>query len=92
MLHAEQNLCSLFNRGEVKTVALTISPCKSCMALLCAHGVEEVYFRDYYHRCKMSEQIADFYGVIFQQVPGVIQVKQELKIEFTPSDHVPSKE
>ena len=48
MLHAEVNLCSLFTRGNVKLVACTTKPCTSCMQMLCAYGVKEVYFRDDY--------------------------------------------
>jgi dCMP deaminase len=48
MLHAEVNLCSLFTRGNVRLVACTTKPCTSCMQMLCAYGVKEVYYRDDY--------------------------------------------
>ena len=48
MLHAEVNLCSLFTRGNVRLVACTTKPCTSCMQMLCAYGVKEVFYRDDY--------------------------------------------
>ena len=62
MLHAEVNLCSLFTRGTVKLVAVTTQPCTSCMQMLCAYGIEEVYFRDTYEPSEAAA-IADIYGV-----------------------------
>jgi dCMP deaminase len=48
MIHAEVNLCSLFRRGEARLVAVTAQPCTSCMQMLCAYGIKEIYFRDPY--------------------------------------------
>lgn len=62
MLHAEVNLCSLFTRGTVKLVAVTTQPCTSCMQMLCAYGIKEVYFRDVYEASEAGA-IADIYGV-----------------------------
>lgn len=62
MLHAEVNLCSLFTRGSVKLVAVTTQPCTSCMQMLCAYGIREIYYRDPYEASE-SRAIADVYGV-----------------------------
>ena len=73
MLHAEVNLCSLFRRGEVKTVATTTMPCTACMQTLCAYGVKEIYYREVYHVSDAPE-IAALYGVKLEQVadfPGI---------------------
>jgi dCMP deaminase len=67
MLHAEVNLCSLFRRGEARIVASTTMPCTSCMQMLCAYGIREIYFRDVYHVSDAPE-IAALYGVKLQQV------------------------
>ncbi|MES2996996.1 MAG: deoxycytidylate deaminase [Verrucomicrobiota bacterium] len=67
MLHAEVNLCSLFRRGEVKTVAITTMPCTSCMQTLCAYGVREVYYRDAY-QISEAPLIAGMYGIILEQI------------------------
>jgi dCMP deaminase len=62
MLHAEVNLCSLFTRGSVKLVALTTKPCTSCMQMLCAYSIKEIYYRDDYPKSD-ADEIAKIYGV-----------------------------
>lgn len=47
-VHAEQNLCALFVRGDVKSVAITTAPCSACASLLTAHGVEVVWWGELY--------------------------------------------
>ena len=67
MLHAEVNLCSLFTRGKARVVACTTKPCTSCMQMLCAYSVEEIYFRDDYEASE-ANVIAELYGVKLQQL------------------------
>lgn len=67
MIHAEVNLCSLFTRGNVKLVACTTEPCTSCMQMLCAYGVREVYFRDSYPGSE-ARAICDRYGIHLAQI------------------------
>lgn len=67
MLHAEINLCSLFRRGEAKTVALTTMPCTACMQTLCAYGIKEIYYRDIYHTSD-APIIAELYGIRLEQI------------------------
>lgn len=67
MLHAEVNLCSLFTRGAARLVACTTKPCTSCMQMLCAYGVEEVYYRDDYE-ISDADDIAKIYGVKLRQL------------------------
>lgn len=67
MLHAEVNLCSLFTRGTVKLVAVTTQPCTSCMQMLCAYGIQEVYFRDQYEVSEAAA-VANIYGVKLVQL------------------------
>jgi len=73
MLHAEVNLCSLFTRGNVKLVACTTKPCTSCMQMLCAYGVKEVYFRDDYPESE-ADAIAARYGIPLMQLAAYPQV------------------
>ena len=65
MLHAEVNLCSLFTRGSVRLVAVTTKPCTSCMQMLCAYGITEIYYRDDYPGSE-ADAIAAMYGVKLQ--------------------------
>jgi dCMP deaminase len=67
MLHAEVNLCSLFTRGNVRLVACTTKPCTSCMQMLCAYGVKEVYYRDDYPESE-ADLIATRYGIQLKQL------------------------
>ena len=67
MLHAEVNLCSLFTRGSVKLVAVTAKPCTSCMQMLCAYGIREIYYRDDYPASE-ADLLAKLYGVKLSQL------------------------
>ena len=73
MLHAEVNLCSLFTRGNVRLVACTTKPCTSCMQMLCAYGVKEVYFRDDYPESE-ADAIAGRYGIPLIQIADYPQI------------------
>jgi dCMP deaminase len=79
MLHAEVNLCSLFRRGEVKTVATTTMPCTACMQTLCAYGIREIYYRDVYH-VSDAPQIAALYQIRLEQVSDFPQIGFELDL------------
>lgn len=50
VVHAEQNLCSLFKRGEVYWVMTTLCPCVYCLKLLDAHAIREVWYLAPYER------------------------------------------
>lgn len=67
-LHAEQNLCALFQRGDVWLVAVTTQPCSSCLNLLVAHGVKEIVYREPYDRDGSSIEIAKFHRVVLRQL------------------------
>jgi dCMP deaminase len=67
MFHAEQNLCSLFKRGQVELVACTVLPCSSCATLLCSHGVKRVLYFDDYQGSRAKEIFA-FHGVALEQI------------------------
>ena len=73
MLHAEVNLCSLFTRGNVRLVACTTKPCTSCMQMLCAYGVKEVYYRDDYPESE-ADLIAARYGIKLVQMTDYPQI------------------
>lgn len=67
MLHAEINLSSLFTRGTVKLVACTTKPCTSCMQMLCAYGIKEVYYREDYPASE-ADLIAERYDIKLVQL------------------------
>lgn len=70
-VHAEQNLTSLFNRGEVGVVAVTTCPCHSCATLLSTYGVKKVLYGVPYDRDhdEESAKVFKFYGVELVHVP-----------------------
>lgn len=67
MLHAEVNLCSLFVRGAAAIVAVTTKPCTSCMQMLAAYGIREIYYRDEYDKSE-APILAERYGIRLQQL------------------------
>jgi dCMP deaminase len=67
MIHAEVNLCALFKRGEARTIACTTKPCTSCMQMLSAYGVKEVYYREDYPASE-ADVIAELYEVKLVQM------------------------
>jgi dCMP deaminase len=70
MIHAEQNLCSLIKRNEAAWIAITMMPCPSCMMLLIAHGIRDIYFNRIYERAKgESIEVANMFGVNLRQTP-----------------------
>jgi dCMP deaminase len=73
MLHAEVNLCSLFTRGAARLVAVTTKPCTSCMQMLCAYQIEEIYYRDEYEKSE-ADAIAQLYGVKLIRVTDYPQI------------------
>jgi deoxycytidylate deaminase len=71
MIHAEQNLCALFNLGDkVELVAVTLEPCPDCLRLLMAHGVKKIVFRQKHASSSFSEKLAAFYNVELLHVPS----------------------
>ena len=62
LIHSESNLVTLFKRGEVHTVFCTLCPCTSCMQLLAAHDVKEIYYFEDYPKSD-AHDIAALYGI-----------------------------
>lgn len=83
MLHAEVNLCSLFTRGNVKLVACTTKPCTSCMQMLCAYGIKEVYYRDNYPESE-ADAIADRYQVKLIQLTEYPTIVAQIDTQPVP--------
>jgi len=67
IIHSEQNLCSLFKRGDAEIVFCTTLPCTSCFQLLLAHGVKKIYFHEDYPASHAPE-LAKKFGIDLIQV------------------------
>lgn len=64
-IHAEQNaiLWCPESPRTYKKVYLTLSPCYSCMKLLIAYGVKEIYYRELYREHEKEFALAEEAGV-----------------------------
>jgi len=63
MIHAEQNLLSLFRRNEAKLIAITLLPCNYCAKLICTWNIPEVYYQEDYELDALAKDIFKFYNV-----------------------------
>lgn len=62
IIHAEQNLCSLFKRGDAHLVAVTLMPCPDCFRALVAHGVNMVYYTTEHKASEQSRELERFFN------------------------------
>lgn len=69
VIHAEVNCLSRCVRGEVKTIAVTTLPCRSCATAIVAHGIETVLYGQPYHRDSSSLTIFKRYGINVKHIP-----------------------
>lgn len=67
MLHAEVNLCSLFTRGTARLIACTTKPCTSCTQMICAYGIEEIFYQEEYEQSD-ADEICRLYGIKIEQL------------------------
>lgn len=75
ILHAEQNLLSLFERKKANLVAVTLLPCSDCARLLCCWGVQKVCYINDYDRDLGSKDIFKFYNVTLLQLKNPLENK-----------------
>jgi dCMP deaminase len=68
MIHAEQNLLSLFKRGEAKLIACTLLPCSDCARLICSWEIPVVCYLDDYERDLGALSIFKFYGTSLKKI------------------------
>lgn len=62
IIHAEQNLLSLFKRGEARMIACTLLPCSDCARLICSWEIPLVCYLDNYNRDSGAIEIFKFYN------------------------------
>lgn len=68
MIHAEQNLLSLFKQGEAKLIACTLLPCSECARLICSWKIPVVCYLDDYERDLGALSIFKFYGTSLKKI------------------------
>jgi len=68
IIHAEQNLLSLFKRGEARLVACTLLPCSDCARLISSWEIPLVCYLDDYNRDNGAIDIFQFYNVKLKKI------------------------
>lgn len=68
MIHAEQNLLSLFRRGEAKLIACTLLPCSDCARLICSWEIPLVVYLHDYQRDLGALNIFKFYKTRLKKI------------------------
>jgi dCMP deaminase len=68
MIHAEQNLLSLFGRNEARLIATTLLPCSDCARLICCWNIPEVVYINDYNRDLNALDIFKFYNVRLKKI------------------------
>jgi dCMP deaminase len=68
MIHAEQNLLSLFGRNEARLIATTLLPCSDCARLICCWNIPEVVYINDYNRDLKALDIFKFYNVRLKKI------------------------
>jgi len=69
MIHAEQNLLSLFKRGEARLIACTYLPCSDCARLISCWNIPEVVYNHDYKRDITALEIFKFYNIRIKKIP-----------------------
>jgi dCMP deaminase len=68
MIHAEQNLLSLFKKGEAKILACTLLPCSDCARLICSWEIPLVVYLHDYQRDLSALDIFKFYKTKLKKI------------------------
>ena len=68
IIHAEQNILSLFKRGEARLLACTLLPCSDCARLISSWEIPLVCYIDDYHRDSGALDIFKFYNVKLKKI------------------------
>lgn len=63
MIHAEQNLLSLFGRKQASLIAITLFPCECCAKLIATWNIPILYYKEEYEKAIFSKKILDFYNI-----------------------------
>ena len=68
IIHAEQNILSLFKRGEARLLACTLLPCSDCARLISSWEIPLVCYIGDYHRDSGALDIFKFYNVKLKKI------------------------
>lgn len=68
MIHAEQNLLSLFGRNEARLLAVTLFPCSYCARLISTWNIPEIHYIDNYIHDQEGKNVLDFYNIKYYKL------------------------
>jgi dCMP deaminase len=66
--HAERSALRYCKPGEGKLIAVTLSPCESCIMDIAMYGIKQVFFRDFYEKGEKSFEIAHKFDIKMVQI------------------------
>jgi len=66
--HAERSALRYCKPGEGKLIAVTLSPCESCIMDIAMYGIKQVFFRDFYEKGEKSFEIAQKFDIKMVQI------------------------
>lgn len=69
--HAETNMLIRHKKGDIKSLYLNYSPCKTCAINISAFEVKRVIYLEEYHREQDFKKIFDFYNVEYKQITRI---------------------
>lgn len=69
VIHAEVNALRAVNPGTCRFLAVTLLPCRHCMAFIASKGIRKVVFREVYERDQMAFELAKEFGIELVQMP-----------------------
>jgi deoxycytidylate deaminase len=79
VIHAEVNALRSVGPGQCKFLAVTLLPCRSCMAFIASKGIKRIVFREVYGRDKMAFALAKEFGIELVQIPRESKSKRKTR-------------
>lgn len=68
VIHAELNCLKYTIPGEIKLLAVTLSPCSDCLKQIAAYKIPVVVYKDIYEKDTFSEQLAKEFNITLKQI------------------------
>ena len=68
IIHAEVNALRSVEPGQCKFLAVTLLPCRHCMAFIASKSVKKILFREVYERDQLAFELAREFRIKLVQV------------------------
>lgn len=63
VVHAEVNCCKYIVPGQARLIAVTLSPCTSCVQTIAAYKIPTIIYREVYERDSSGLELAKEFGI-----------------------------